>query len=97
MEEDVDEIPIVLLDLETSGFEANDDTLQIAAKCGRSTFATYVNPSRQVSVRVTAANGLVNYNDLVYHGVKAVPVRLALVSFIEWLGLFKNSALLYII
>lgn len=97
LEEDVGEITVVLPDLETSGFEANGDTLQIAAKCGRTTFSTYVNASRQVSVRASAANVLVNCNDLVYHGVKAVPVRLALVTFIEWLGLFKSSALLYII
>jgi hypothetical protein len=70
--------------------------LQIAAKCGKTTFATYVHSGRQVSERATAANGLVNYkDDLVYHGVKvqAVPMRLALVSFIEWLGLFKKCCI----
>jgi hypothetical protein len=93
LEGDVGDIPIDLLYLGTSGFEANCDILQIAAKCGETTFATYVNPSRQVSATATAANGLMNCNgDLVHHGVKvqSVPMRLALVSFIEWLGLFKN-------
>jgi hypothetical protein len=96
LKEDVGEIPIVPLDFETSGFEANGDILQIAAKCGKTTFETYVNPSRQVSARATAANGLVNYSDdLVYHVVKVevAPMRLALVSFIEWLGLFKKCCI----
>jgi hypothetical protein len=32
LEEDVGEIPVLLLDLETSGFEANCDILQIVGK-----------------------------------------------------------------
>lgn len=32
-EEDLCEIPIILLDLETSGFQADCDILQIVAKC----------------------------------------------------------------
>jgi hypothetical protein len=99
LEEDVGEIPIVPLDIETSGFEANCDVLQIAAKCAETTFVTYVNASRQVSAGATASS-LMNCNgDLVYGGVKAqsVHTRLPLISFVQWLGLFKNVALLYII
>jgi hypothetical protein len=89
LEEDVGEIPIVLLDLETSGFEINCDIFEITVK--KTTFATYVNPSWQVSATATATNGLMNCNgELVYHGVKvqSAPMRLALVGFIECLGLF---------
>jgi hypothetical protein len=53
----------------------------------------YIKPSRQLSVRATATNGLMNCNgDLVNHGVKvqSVPMRLVLVSFTEGLGLFKK-------
>jgi hypothetical protein len=70
LEEDICEIPIVL-DLETYDFEAYCDILQIAAKCGKTTFATHVIPSRQVLARAAAASGLTNCNgDLVYRGVK---------------------------
>jgi hypothetical protein len=68
LEDDVGDILIELLDVGTSGFEVNCDILQIAAKCGKTTFATYVNPGRPVSA---TANGLVNCNgDLVYCGVE---------------------------
>jgi hypothetical protein len=70
--------------------------MQIAAKCGQTTFATYVSSSRQVSSRATAANGLMNCNgDLLYHDVRvqSVPMGLALVSFTEWLGLITKCCI----
>lgn len=82
------ETPIILFDLETSGFERNCDILQIAAKYGEKTFSTYVNPTKQISAAVTAANGLVNCQGiLMLHGnrVNSTTIRLAIVSFLEWL------------
>ncbi|KYN05243.1 hypothetical protein ALC62_03847 [Cyphomyrmex costatus] len=52
--------PIILVDLETSGFGRGCDILQIAAKCGSLTFETYVNPTQQISASATSVNGLTN-------------------------------------
>nr|XP_012218851.1 PREDICTED: uncharacterized protein LOC105670095 [Linepithema humile] len=67
-EEDLCETPIILLDLETSGFQADCDILQIAAKCNKSTFTTYINPIQQISPKATEVHGLVNcYGDLMHN------------------------------
>jgi hypothetical protein len=47
LEEDAGDIPIVLLDLETSGFEASCDIQQTIAKCRKTTSATYIKSSRK--------------------------------------------------
>lgn len=91
LEEGVGEIPILLLTLETSGFEAHYDILHMAANWGKIIFANYVSLCWQVSATATAANGLMNYNgDHVYRGIKVkfVPIRIAWVTFVEGLGLF---------
>ncbi|XP_011685184.1 PREDICTED: uncharacterized protein LOC105448359 [Wasmannia auropunctata] len=90
-EEDLCEIPIILLDLETSGFQADCDILQIAAKCNKTTFSTYSNPVQQISPKAAEAHGLVNcYGDLMHNGVKvsSVPIRIALGDFHSWLQLY---------
>ncbi|XP_011859310.1 PREDICTED: uncharacterized protein LOC105556809 [Vollenhovia emeryi] len=80
---------IVLLDLETSGLNRDCDILQIAAKCGRASFSTYINPKKQISAAVTEANGLTNFQGvLLYHGlaVKSVTLRLAMSELHLWLS-----------
>lgn len=87
-EEDTSECLIVLLDLETSGFEADCDILQIAAQCGNKKFAIYINPVRQISSKASEAHGLTNCSgELFYYGKKleSVPLRLALSNLYEWL------------
>lgn len=94
-EEDLYEIPIILLDLETSGFQADCDILQIAAKCNKTVFSTYVNPVQQISPKATEAHGLVNrYGDLMHNGVKvpSVPIRIALGEFCTWLQSFGKKS-----
>jgi hypothetical protein len=93
LEEDVGGILTELHDVGTPGFKTNCDILQISTKRGETAFGTYVNPSRQVCARATAANGFVNCNgELEYCGVEiqSVPMKLALVSFTEWTELFKK-------
>lgn len=53
--------PIILVDLEISGFGRDCDILQIAAKYGLITFDIYVNPTQQISASATGANGLTNH------------------------------------
>ncbi|CAD6229694.1 GSCOCG00012126001-RA-CDS, partial [Cotesia congregata] len=80
-EEDTCEYLIILLDLETSGFEADCDILQIAAQCGKKIFATYIDPVRQISQKASEAHGLTNCSGkLFYYGkqVESVSLRLAL-------------------
>ncbi|XP_011171636.3 uncharacterized protein LOC105204279 [Solenopsis invicta] len=82
-EEDNNDIAIVLLDLETSGFEMNCDILQIAAKYGKNSFDIYVNPVQDISVSASQANDLTScYGELMYNGrqVPSVPIRAALGS-----------------
>lgn len=63
------EIAIVLVDLETSGFEINCDILQIGAKCGTKSFDIYINPIKDISVSASQANNLTScYGDLLYNG-----------------------------
>lgn len=85
-----DEQCIVLLDLETSGLSKDCDILQIAAKCSKSTFATYINPKKLISAAATEANGLTNCQGvLMYHGliVDSIPLRLAMSNLEQWLAL----------
>ncbi|XP_074102212.1 uncharacterized protein LOC141529528 [Cotesia typhae] len=87
-EEDTCEYLIILLDLETSGFEADCDILQIAAQCGKKIFATYIDPVRQISQKPSEAHGLTNCSGkLFYYGkqVESVSLRLALSNLYEWL------------
>lgn len=78
---------IVFLDLETSGLSKDCDILQIAAKCGRSTFATYIHPKKQISAAATEANGLTNCHDLLMlHGVivDSISLRVAMSNLQQW-------------
>lgn len=87
-EEDTCEYLIILLDLETSGFEADCDILQIAAQCGKKKFATYIDPVRQIFQKASEAHGLTNCSGkLFYYGkeVESVSLRLALSNLYEWL------------
>ncbi|XP_071578827.1 uncharacterized protein [Temnothorax nylanderi] len=80
---------IVFLDLETSGLSKDCDILQIAAKCGKLTFATYINPKKPISAAATEANGLTNCQGvLMYYGltVDSVPLRLAISNLQQWLA-----------
>ncbi|XP_034945421.1 uncharacterized protein [Chelonus insularis] len=58
LEDDNCEILIIILDLETSGFEADCDILQIAAKCHANTFSTYMNLVQQISTKAIEAHRL---------------------------------------
>lgn len=88
LEKDVDGICIVLLDVETSGFQANCDILQIAALCGTNSFATYINPTRPISIGATEVTGLTNcYGELMCYGkkVQSLPMKMALINLKGWI------------
>ncbi|XP_043485174.1 uncharacterized protein LOC122513013 [Leptopilina heterotoma] len=81
-------IPIVLLDLETTGFSCEAEILQIAAKSGKELFNIYVNPVGSISVKTSEVHGLTSsYGNLLYYGVivPSVPIRAALAEFQNWL------------
>ena len=95
VEEEESEVAIVLVDLETSGFEINCDILQIGAKYGKKSFDIYVNPIKDISVSASQANNLTScYGDLMYNGreVQSVPIRAALASFHQWLASLGKNA-----
>lgn len=86
--EDESGMPVVLFDLETSGFDGNAEILQMAAKSGCHTYAVYVTPTKPISHQATAVHGLINsYGDLMHNGVivPSVPIRAALGGFQNWL------------
>ena len=92
--DEISQIPIVLLDLETSGFDKNSCILQIGAKCGKKCFETYVNPIRPIASAVTTVNGLMNiHGDLFYNGIKvsSIPLRAAIGEFLNWLMLIGKK------
>lgn len=91
-----DDIPIILLDLETSGLDMECDILQIGAKCGKKTFDIYINPTKLIPRRATHFNGLSNSPDcdfLMYNGEKvaSVPLQIAMEKFLQWLSSFERK------
>lgn len=85
---------VVLFDLETSGLNKDCEILQIAAKCGESTFATYIDLKQPIPAIVTKINGLANehgvltYRDTV---VNSIPLKTALNNFKDWLLSLNKS------
>ncbi|XP_043286870.1 uncharacterized protein [Venturia canescens] len=80
---------IVLLDLETSGLRTDCDILQIAARCDKYTFSTYVKPRQPISASATAANGLTScQGELMYQGliVDSISLKQAMVNLRQWLA-----------
>ena len=87
-------IPIVYLDLETSGLQRSSEILQIAAKCGTVTFDIYITPSKDISAAASAVNGLrKSQAELFLYGkkVESVPLRIAISKLLEWLTSFKKK------
>lgn len=79
---------IVFLDIETSGFEANCDVLQLGFKCGDKIFNKYINPTRSISAKATEADGLINVEEELFsHGekVSSSPLRLVLARSLQYL------------
>lgn len=90
-EEGGNEVVVVLVDLETSGFGMDPSCiLQIAAKCAEKSFQRYINPgAKPISAEVTAVNNLKNVDgDLFYMGNKvvSVPLNAAIKEFLDWLA-----------
>ena len=86
--EDNNDIAMVLLDIETSGFERDCDILQIAAKYDDRSFEIYVRPVQAISFWASEANGLTQRNgELMYRGqhVPSEPISVALTMLHEWL------------
>ncbi|KAK0169607.1 hypothetical protein PV328_011831, partial [Microctonus aethiopoides] len=65
--EDTGEYLIALSDLETSGFEADCDILQVAAQCRKEKFSTYINPIQQISLKAKRKCCIATHN-LAYEG-----------------------------
>lgn len=90
--------PIVYFDLETGGFGAKADILQIAARCNASNFDIYINPIEQISLRATKINGFTNvHGELYLHGrrlLNTVPRREALRQFLAFLSGFSGRCIL---
>ncbi|KAF7998552.1 hypothetical protein HCN44_010960 [Aphidius gifuensis] len=71
-----DNICLVFFDLETSGFQADCDILQVAMKCGDFTFAKYLSPgSAKIHPKATEANGLRKEGTDLYWNEKKVPTE----------------------
>jgi hypothetical protein len=64
---------IILFDLETGGFFANADILQIAAKYGDYEFSTYITPTKNICAKASEVNKLEYINEsLHYNGEKVI-------------------------
>lgn len=69
-EENNIKIAVMFLDLETAGFGMNADILQLAAKFGKKSFATYVKLVYPIPPQATAIHELTNCcGDLMQNGV----------------------------
>ena len=86
--------PIIFLDIETTGLNRDCDIIQIAAKCGASSFSVYINPKKEISVSASAVHGIRKLQgDLMLHGKKidAVPLRVAIGQLLQWFQSFKKK------
>ncbi|XP_063991230.1 uncharacterized protein LOC135169826 isoform X2 [Diachasmimorpha longicaudata] len=92
-----DEFQVVFFDLETSGFSANCDILQIAAGTGSTSFEIYIKPSKPIDRKATEKNHLANVSgDLYMNGilVEAVSIRCALTELLSYLQKFNKKCIL---
>ncbi|XP_043271207.1 DNA polymerase III PolC-type-like, partial [Venturia canescens] len=86
----------IFFDLETSGLHKSAGILQIAAKCGESTFSEYANPSQPITPSATAITGLRNVAGELFlydKRLPSIPIHEVLQKFKEWLDVFKPCIL----
>ncbi|KMQ83825.1 dna polymerase iii -type-like protein, partial [Lasius niger] len=85
---------VVFLDLETSDLNKDCEILQIAAKYGEFTFATYIDSKQPIPPIVTKINGLESKNGLLTYRnevVNSIPLKTALNNFKDWLLSFNKA------
>lgn len=88
---------IVFFDLETSGLHLHCNILQIAMKCGVTTFNMYINPNTPVSKRVSIISGLSWVEGELYlHGLKVQshPLKFVLKEMLNVLKNFNKRCIL---
>ena len=92
-----DQFSIAFFDLETSGFSAEDEILQIAVKSGEKQLNQYVTPKKKISAFATKVHGLTSEGrDLFFHGkiVPSEPLRAALTKLVSFLKSLQKPAIL---
>ena len=92
-----DKYNIVYFDLETSGFEATCDILQIAAVCNDHEFNVYITPSQAICSSASKVHNLYNIaGELFLENVKVDTINIydALLSFSEFLRKQKLPCIL---
>lgn len=88
---------IVFYDLETSGLGKTCDILQLAARCGNSSFQSFINPVKKIALAATKVNHMTNVNGQLYrHGelLPSVPLKDALENFLKFLSGLSGLCLL---
>ncbi|XP_066590805.1 uncharacterized protein [Prorops nasuta] len=88
---------IVVYDLETSGLSMSDEILQISASTDKSTFNTYIIPSKTISKSASSITGLHLENGDVYHNedkIAAIPAQTAAGQFLDFLEKFDCPVIL---
>lgn len=88
---------IIYFDLETSGFEKNSDTLQIAAIFRDHTFNVYVKPTQSIKPMASQVTGLQQKEGILYlrgQVVNCLPLKEALQLFLQFLNQSEKPLLL---
>ncbi|XP_034242317.1 uncharacterized protein LOC117645885 [Thrips palmi] len=78
----------VYLDLETTGFQADCDIIQVAAVCGSLQYSAYMVPSRKIAPQASAVTGLKVVKGKLVHKSVALPTkppRIVASEFLEFL------------
>ncbi|XP_063992778.1 uncharacterized protein LOC135170675 [Diachasmimorpha longicaudata] len=79
---------VIYMDIETSGLGSRAEILQLGATCDGQIFSVYITPVGNIPGVVSRVNHLTKFgNRLQYRGrtVRSVPIRTALLQFIEWM------------
>ena len=87
---------IVYFDLETSGFTATDQILEIAARCNDIEFDVYIKPECTISSNASKVTGLTTMGGELYLNNKkvvSIDLKSALLAFRQFLNLVKPALL----
>lgn len=85
---------IVYFDLESTGFDADADIVQISAKCNRKIFNVYIYPEKEITHGASKVTGFTKINNELYlrdKPIKTLTITEALLSFEQFLYLCTKS------
>lgn len=93
----VDNNPLIVFDLETTGLARTSDILQIACVCGDRQFSVYTRPTCSISIGASAATGLTYYGGVLKlkgEAVDSVTIAEGLKQFVDFVSSFPRAVLI---